>query len=51
MSNKSIAVSVVLAGVVILMGLRRMLLAGLCLGLAVAGVILMRRQRQSKLTA
>jgi hypothetical protein len=51
MSNKPILISVFLAGVVILMGLRRMLLAGLLLGLAVVGIILIQRERKTKLTA
>jgi len=51
MSNKSIALSFFLAFVVILMGLRRTLVAGLCLGLAVVGIILIQRERKARLTA
>jgi hypothetical protein len=51
MSNKSIVISFFLAGVVILMGLRRTLLAGLILGLGVVGIILIQRERRLKLTA
>jgi len=47
MSNKSIAVGVILSGALLLLVLRRMLLAGLGLGLAVAGIVLIQRERRA----